>query len=228
MDERALAFLRELERADEAAAATLAELDGLAREVEKLRADAAEATERLDRLPAERAAAVAPVRDAEHAVAVRREEHAAAKRELEAAEPARDSGRLSAARRAEVRARDVLRMADRRLETARTAEGELAEEEKRLAQEVETLALQARVLARSLADRPGLAAQAGNAPADDLGSIAAWATAARAALFVVRGNLVRQREALIRQANELGAAVLGEPLSASSTAVVARRIEGKA
>ena len=45
---------------------------------------------------------------------------------------------------------------------------------------------------------------------------------ARAALLVARSSLASQRDAVIRQANELGSLVLGEPLAARSPADVAR------
>jgi hypothetical protein len=48
---------------------------------------------------------------------------------------------------------------------------------------------------------------------------------ARASLFVARGQVAAEREAVIRQANELGAVALGEPLTSASAAVVTRRVE---
>ena len=62
-----------------------------------------------------------------------------------------------------------------------------------------------------LAERPGLPDAAGRAPGESLDELADWATEARAALLVARSNLAAQRDAVIRQANELGALVLGEP-----------------
>ena len=53
----------------------------------------------------------------------------------------------------------------------------------------------------------------------------AWSEIARASLFVARGQLSAEREAVIRQANELGALALGEPLSAMGTGALARRVE---
>jgi chromosome segregation protein len=205
----------------------LAELDDLAREVEAIRAGAADTSARLARLPAERASAEDAVRDAEAEANARHGGHEAAARDVDAAERARDDARVRAARRAEVRARDAVRMAERRLDAARAAMATLAGEERRLNAQAQALAERARAAAGMLVERPGLAEQAGRPPVGDLKSIAAWATDARAALFVARGNLARQRDGLIRQANELGAAVLGEPLSASSAAVVARRVESE-
>ncbi len=60
---------------------------------------------------------------------------------------------------------------------------------------------------------------------DSLEELAAWATETRAALYVRRAQAAAQREAAIRQANELGSALLGEPLVAQSAALVARRVE---
>jgi hypothetical protein len=76
-----------------------------------------------------------------------------------------------------------------------------------------------------LRERPALAAASGTPPTEDLAAVARWATDARAALFVARGQLAAQREQLIRQANELAAAVLGEPVTAWSAAAAARRVE---
>ena len=53
----------------------------------------------------------------------------------------------------------------------------------------------------------------------------AWTEVARASLFVARGQLSIEREAVIRQANELGAVALGEPLSSMGTGALTRRVE---
>ncbi|MDQ3857803.1 MAG: hypothetical protein M3327_05050, partial [Actinomycetota bacterium] len=71
----------------------------------------------------------------------------------------------------------------------------------------------------------GLGSAAGAEAGPTLADVARWATEARAALFVARGRLAAEREALIRQANELGTVVLGEPLASQSAALVARRVE---
>jgi hypothetical protein len=123
------------------------------------------------------------------------------------------------------RARDALRIAERRLASAQSELRRLEEEAAAAEQEAAELEAKARALAESLRERPGLAEGAGKAPAPGLDGVARWATEARAALFVARGTLAREREALIRQANELGTAVLGEPLTAQSPSTVASRIE---
>ena len=224
-DERTVAFLEELARADEAAASVLAELDGLAAEVELIRAEAAATVDRLERLPGERAAAQTEREEAEATVAERLEAHRAAADELAQAEAGRGDSRAAEARRAEVRARDLLRSAERRAGRARAEEERLEAEKQALARRADDLDRRSRTLADELARRPGLSEVA--PPPDGAGpaGLAPWTTETRAALFVARGRLASEREAVIRQANELGALVLGEPLTAQSAALVARRVE---
>ena len=224
-DERTLAFLRELERADNAVASVLAELDDLARETERVRTRALELEAFLVRLPAEREALENELAQAEREGQAGSETLARAERELEAAERKRDAARIAEARRLEVRARDALRMAERRATAARETLERLEREAEDASREAARLEDAARALAGALAGRPQLAEHAGTAPSPGLAGVSAWASSARAALFVARGGLVREREAVIRQANELGALVLGEPLTSASPALVARRVE---
>ena len=223
-DERTLAFLQELERADSAAAATLAELDELAVGVERAGSRAAELAARLASLPGERRAAQTATDDAEAELEERRAAHTRAEGALADAERGRDRERVARARREEVRARDLASTAERRLASARAEEGRLVAEEEAIGGEAGDVVARAAELAAALRKRPGLADAAGEPPAGGLASIADWATDARAALFVARGRLAAEREALIRQANELGTLVLGEPLGASSAASIARRV----
>lgn len=224
-DERTLGLLRELERADEAAAAALHELDELAAEVEQIHLQGVEADARLARLPAERAAATAARDSAEVESAERARAHEVAAADLAGAERRRDAERLAAARRVEVRARDAARMAARRADAAREEEARLADEVDALTQTVDELETRARAVAAAVQARPDVGGPAAVAPGPGLAAIARWTTDARAALFVARGQLSARRDALIRQANELGSVVLGESLAASSAAVVARRVE---
>ncbi len=62
-------------------------------------------------------------------------------------------------------------------------------------------------------------------PGDTLGELPGWAARVRAALFVVRGQLEGERERVVREANELGASVLGDPVTGASVALVRRRLE---
>ena len=98
-DER-LALLRELELADEAAAAELAELDELSRGVENLSAEALELTSFFASLPEARAAASAEIVEADRLLGEARAAAARAARELAAAEGEDSQERLAEARRA--------------------------------------------------------------------------------------------------------------------------------
>jgi hypothetical protein len=225
VDERTRNFLGELERADEEVSATLAELDELADGVESLRLRALELEEFLARLPAERARLRAAQSDVERKIESAHERLESAERELAEAERAGEEARAASARNTLVVARDAVRIDGRR--TAEIAEEVARIESKARDAERETAELEerARSLAESLRDRPRLAAPEGPRPGSGLAGVAAWASGARAALFVARGSLAGERDALLRQASELAALVLGEPLQASA-AEVARRIEG--
>ncbi|HEY6053739.1 MAG TPA: hypothetical protein VIU86_07385, partial [Gaiellaceae bacterium] len=58
-----------------------------------------------------------------------------------------------------------------------------------------------------------------------LGGLIEWTTRARAALFVAVGGLESERERIVREANELGAAVLGDASVVTSVRLVRERIE---
>ena len=116
-------------------------------------------------------------------------------------------------------------MAERRGEELRAALAVLEADAADAEAEIPVLAGRARELAEALSRRPRLASEAAAAPGPDLERIAEWATQARAALFVARGALAAERDALIRQASELGSAVLGEPIAAAGAAEIVRRVE---
>lgn len=225
MQDRRLAFIRELEQADEVVAAVLTELDELYAACEGVRKRALELEAFFVRLPAEHAAAA---RGGEEARAGLDESRAAAGRaadEVRAAEAAGDDERLAAARRFHVRARDAVHSGERLLREAEEHSARLEAQADAAGDEAQVLARRARELAAALAERPRLAAEAGAPPEEGLVGIAEWGTRARAALLVARGQLAGEREAVVRQANELGALVLGEPLTATSAAGVVRRVE---
>ena len=223
-DER-LALLRDLERADEAVAAELAELDELYTEVEELRGRALELQEFLAGLPDARAAAAGDTAAAEQRLSEARAALDEAVGELAQAQAEADVERLAEARRFELRARDALLMAERRAAAARDHAGEL--ETRAEAAERETAALEARAseLAEALLARPRLTGDAVAGPAPGAAGVAEWGTRTRAALLVARSQLAAERDAIVRQANELGAAVLGEPLPPQGASAVARRVE---
>jgi hypothetical protein len=94
-------------------------------------------------------------------------------------------------------------------------------EERAAAAERDGAALEAE--ARELGARLGdeVAPEPGAGPA----GVAEWGTEARAALLVSRSRLAAERDAVVRQAHELGAAVLGEDLPALGAREVVRHVE---
>jgi hypothetical protein len=219
--ERVLALLHELERADGENGALLDELDRLARETAAVRVGSLELQDFVARLPSRRADAAAELARA-------REEEADARAALaEAEEAVRTTKRdgEAEARRFEVRARDRLSVAGRRRAEAEAAAEKVEGEARATQREARGLEQRARVLAEELRGRPRLAEGAGVVPDPGLGGVADWGETARAALFVARGQVATERDAVIRQANELGSVALGEPLGSASVEVVAHRVE---
>lgn len=225
MDDRRLAFIRELQRADEAVSVVLIELDELYEECERVRGRALELEAFFVRLPDTRAAATLGAEESRSRAAEAREAHERARGELRAAEAEDAAERLAAARRFELRTRDALTIAERRLHEAEAEAARLELEANAAHDESNELARRAEALAAALRERPRLAGEAGELHETGLAGIADWGTRARAALLVARGQLAAERDAVVRQANELGALVLGEPLTATSAAGVARQIE---
>jgi hypothetical protein len=221
----AVALLRELVAADEERAAGLAEIDRLVAQTAAVRGRADLLTSLIASAPSERARVDGEVSAAERDVHARAQELQQAESELAAAEAKADEERLAAAKRFLVRARDALSVAEKRAAASRAEASELEERLASAEQEVPVVEARAAALARSLHDRPRLAQEAGREPGPGLDGVAEWSTRARAALFVARNALETEREGVIRQANELGSVVIGEPLVASSAALVARRVE---
>jgi hypothetical protein len=220
-----LDLIRELERADEEVAAVLAELDELYASTEAVRGRALDLEAFFARLPGARAAAAEAADDAERDVLATEETAQQAAAGLRAAEEAGDAERLAAARRFDVRARDSLAGARRRHEGALAGRERLDADAAEAERERPELAARAGELATALRERPRLAPDAGAEPGASLADVSAWAGGARAALLVARNSLAAERDAVIRQANELGSLVLGEPLAPAGTSTVARQVE---
>ena len=221
MPEGVLEVLRELERADEEIGDELAELERLAGEVESVRTKAEELKTFAARLPADREARAQELQRA-------KVEAAAAQRVLGEAEERVRTARPEDAQDAErflVRARDHASVAERRLEEAAASAEDLKDRVTEATIQGHELHTHARRLAADLLGRPRIAEDAGREPDADLAGVEAWSEVARAALFVGRGQLAAERDGIIRQANELGAAALGEPLTSLGTGALARRVE---
>jgi hypothetical protein len=101
-----------------------------------------------------------------------------------------------------------------------------AAEEDRARYEAELVAARARVErarehvaaleAEGVARRAEAARLCARAGAADLDATLAWASHRRGALLVERSNLARERDAIVREASELLASVLGEPFALTS------------
>lgn len=220
MPDGTLAALRELERADQELGSVLVELDRLIAELEAVRARTQELQSFVSRLPDERERRAAELERAGVEVS-------AADQALAEAEEAVRTAKPGAAREAElfaVRARDRVSVAKRRADEAGAAAGDLEDQVGEAKIQADHVLAQARKLAAKLRGRPRIAEDAGKEPGEGLEGVAAWGEVARAALFVARGQLAAEQEALIRQANEIGALALGEPLSAMGTGALARRV----
>ena len=225
MSDLQLALLRELVAADASLAADLAELESLADETAAVRERADALAALLAGADAERGRLATEVEQAERDLAERVETLKDAESELAIAESKGDDERLAAARRFVVRARDSQRVANRRVEAARAEAHAFADRVRAAEHEVPEIETRAAVVAESLRGRPRLAEAAGHGPGPGLVGVIEWASGARAALFVARTAVATEREALIRQANELGSVILGEPLYAASPIVVAATVE---
>lgn len=229
-DDRAadyLALARELEQHDLDVATRLDSLADVLHRVDDVRARATRIREGLAAIPGEIARAEQDERDA-------RVREAGARREAEAAagalEAVRDSRRTSedAKRQAERAAQRAATTADDAaagVERARARLEALVREEAVLQAAAEGLAVEARELARAVAQVPRLSESGRAATGSSLAEIDEWAARAHAALFVVRGGLESERERLVLEANALAAAVLGDHGGGSSVALVRQRVE---
>ena len=211
--ESLLSFAEELERRDADAEQALARLEALQAEVEELRTHATAAGSFLVTLPsalAERAS------DERAAVEAREQADQAAREAEQLVERAeREEQRLDAARVAQ-RARDDLHAAELWVAQARDAHAELERQGAARRAEAEQLAGRAVELAPRVRDVPALSS--------DLQGALEWASRARGALLLEHSGLVREREEVVREATELLASVLGEPLTAIGAAGVRERL----
>jgi DNA repair exonuclease SbcCD ATPase subunit len=218
MPDRRLAILADLERREEEVAAELAEIDELYDACEQVRVAALDQVDFLARLPIEREAAAGEVEEATRALDEARAVFENAEQELAAAEKTEDEEVLAAARRFHIRTRDALHLADRRAQAAEDRIAELEAATTAAEEQARELDARARELGAALDRRPRVAVETEIPPDASLEQVAAWGTQARAALLVARGQVAGERDALVRQANELASNVVGEPVAAMSAA----------
>jgi chromosome segregation ATPase len=211
--ESLLQFAEELERRDADVARALSGVERLQAEVEELRTHTAAAAAFLDELPAALAERTADERSAIEA----RDRAELTVREAEQVfERAQKEDQRAAAERSLQQARDDLHAAEFWVAQAREAHAELERD-----------GATRRVEAESLAHRAfELAARVRNVPAGspDLDGALEWASRARGALLLERSGLAREREEVVREATELLASVLGDPLTATAVSGVRERL----
>jgi hypothetical protein len=218
MPDRRLAILEDLERSEEEVAAELAEIDELYAACEQVRLAAHDLVDFLERLPEARAAAAREVGEAARALEEAGAVFEEAEQELAAAEKTGDQDVLAAARRFHVRTRDARHLSERRARAAEDHAAELEAAATAADEHVKELNARARELAQVLGRRPRVAAGTEIPPDASPAQAAEWGTEARAALLVARGQVAAERDALVRQANELASNVVGEPVAAMSAA----------
>jgi chromosome segregation ATPase len=222
-----LELAAELEARDADLAGRIAQAGELLASADAVRDRARAVAEALDSLPAEREALERAATDAERQCAEATAGLVDAERALAEVQGRRRAGdeARTHAERGVARAREEA--ADAEARRARVAQQLLAldEAERERRAEAKSLAAEGRALAGRLRELPRVS-EAGRAePGSSLAELADWGARVHAALFVVKGGLETERERVVREAGELGAAVLDEPPVGASVAHVRRRLE---
>jgi hypothetical protein len=211
--ESLLQFAEELERRDADVAEALTGVERLQAEVEELRAHAAAAAAFLDALPAALAERAA---DERSAVDARDDAERIVREAEQVLERATKEDRRLEAERSLQQARDGLHAAEFWVAQARDAHAELERAGAVRRVEADGLVRRAVELAPQVRDP--------SAASPDLEGALEWALRARGALLLRRSGLAREREEVVREATELLAGVLGDPLTVTAVAGVRERL----
>lgn len=215
-----LDLVEDLERRDGEIAASLAHLAELSRRAEAVRARAGELGAFLDRVPAEQEYLAGALAEAEQALAAARGRVAEAERALaEASDRERERAEEEAGR-----ARAAAFDAEAKVERLAARRAALDEDAETARADAAALEDEARAVAGELAGAPRLSSSGAEPPRGGLEGLVEWGSRAAAALLVARAGLERDRDATVREAQELAASVLGEHVGASSVAVVRERL----
>jgi signal transduction histidine kinase len=198
-----LIFAEELERRDADLGVVLDAVEALQHEIEELRAHAATVAAFLSSFPEALDALERDERAAQDVCAV-------AERTLREAEAGEDE-------RVTLQAGDALRSAERWVADAALARRRLEQDSAARRADGDRLEARAEVLAGRVHDVP--------APAGGLDGALEWASRARGTLLLEQSTLVRERDAVVREANELLGSVLGEPLTSTAVAGVRAKLE---
>jgi chromosome segregation ATPase len=153
----------------------------------------------------------------------RRQSLTDAEAELAQAQHRGSEERITSARRALTRAEDSLAAGEARLGRVNAEADELEANALAAERELPELAARAAEVAGRLRSAPRVSEAI--EPGDDLDD---WGGRVRAALFVARTGLEREREEIVREVVELGTAALGEPVYGSTVAAVRQRLEERA
>jgi chromosome segregation ATPase len=208
-----LGFAAELERRDADLARSLADVERMQADVDELRTHGGTTRAFLDALPqliARREGDVQAAADA----------HDEAQAQVAAADAAlararKDDQRLEAERDRQ-QALAAVSDAERWGEQARSALDAAHAEGEQHRAAADRIAVRAQELAPRVRDVPP--------PGEGLAGALEWAARARGALLLEHSNLVSEREMIIREANELTASVLGEPLVSAAVAGLRDRL----
>jgi seryl-tRNA synthetase len=206
--------LRELDRRDAELGARAEQLREADAEVAAIRQSAEEIASFFATYPDEDARLRAAVTAARTDLATREDECREAQAELDGAH---DDEERTRARHALHRAGDHLVVAGAAVERALAEHEALDRKASELPGELDRLEEQSRQIAESIPDVPP--------PGEGPAALVEWASRAHAALFVANGSVDTQRERVIREANELATAILGEPTYGSTVAQARARVE---
>jgi chromosome segregation ATPase len=208
-----LVFADELERRDADVAERLDDVERRQREVDEVRHAVAEAEAQLRRLPELRRT---QERDEAAAFDARAQAVTAVREGEENAAHARESERASAERRLDD-ARAALQALEREIAHLEQSRKALHDEEQEALREVASAGERAVALGAELDV---------TAAADTvIGAVGEWAAHERGALLLEHSNLVRERDAVIREASELLASVLGDAMALTSVPGLRARLE---
>ena len=223
---RELGYLSDLECEDERISGEIASLDSLASEAEILRLRVLDVVSFLERLPDERERFGEEIDHLDRDMAAALTAHEQARVELAVAERDDNDERLAAALRFERRAGDLVSVVERKSAQARAEEKAFERTATKVESEVPGFTKWAARLAEDLSGRSRISSELAIDSPSQLADVAPWSERARAAILVARAGLATERDSIVRQANEVGSVILGEPLGTSSTSVVRNRVEG--
>jgi hypothetical protein len=225
-EESVLAAAAELEDRDERVASDLARITGLSARTGAVGDRARELTAFLEAVPVELAELEREEAALRSRLALARADEEAAAGRLEELEGTRRAAdRRAQAERERERAREAGSDAMRGIERVERGRRDLLAEELSSRAETSRLAIDARGLASELRHESRISAAGKEEPGESLAELATWADRVGTALLAVRVGLDGERERIVREASELGGAVLGEALGGSSVKLVRRRLE---